>query len=76
LGSERSTDDKDRLVDGTGILHAIWLYRNYPELDTLLEKVKHPTDDNLRAAGLVQTKSVGGSEGEKERLILGSLERI
>ncbi|KAJ7843937.1 hypothetical protein B0H13DRAFT_2364535 [Mycena leptocephala] len=71
---QRSTDDKDRSVDGTGILHAIWLYRYHPELDSLLEKVEHPTDDNLRAAGLVQTKSVGGSEEEEERLILGSLE--
>ncbi|KAJ7912157.1 hypothetical protein B0H13DRAFT_2477681 [Mycena leptocephala] len=54
-----STDDKNLSVNGTGILHAIWLYRNHPELETLLEQVEHPTDDNLRAAGLVQTRLVG-----------------
>ncbi|KAJ7858585.1 hypothetical protein B0H13DRAFT_2571398 [Mycena leptocephala] len=58
LFHEDSTGDKDRSVNGTGILHAIWLYRNHPELETLLEQVEHPTDDNLRAAGLVQTRFV------------------
>ncbi|KAJ7889426.1 hypothetical protein B0H13DRAFT_1888050 [Mycena leptocephala] len=61
-----STDEKDLSVNGTGIFHAIWLYRNHPELDTLLEQVEHPTDDNLRAAGLVQTGLVGGRV-QKER---------
>jgi hypothetical protein len=68
LFHEDSTDDKDRSVNGTGILHAIWLYRNHPELETLLEQVEHPTDDNLRAAGLVQTRLVGvGGRVQKER---------
>ncbi|KAJ7920478.1 hypothetical protein B0H13DRAFT_2422460 [Mycena leptocephala] len=61
-----STDEKDMSVDGTGIIHVIWLYRNHPELDSLLEQVEHPTDDNLRAAGLVQTRLVGGRV-QKER---------
>ncbi|KAJ7873964.1 hypothetical protein B0H13DRAFT_2348828 [Mycena leptocephala] len=59
LFHQGSTDDKNLSVNGTGILHAIWLYRNHPELETLLEQVEHPTDDNLRAAGLVQTRLVG-----------------
>jgi hypothetical protein len=66
LYDQGSTDDKDLSVNGTGILHAIWLYRNHPELDTLLEQVEHPTDDNLRAAGLVQTRLVG-KRVQKER---------
>jgi hypothetical protein len=41
------------------------MYRNHPELDALLEQVEHPTDDNLRAAGLVQTRLVG-ELGQKE----------
>ncbi|KAJ7486754.1 hypothetical protein FB451DRAFT_1553975 [Mycena latifolia] len=50
-------EDSDLPIDGTGILHAIWLYRNHPELGTLLEQVEHPTDDNLREAGrlIIQT---------------------
>jgi hypothetical protein len=43
-----------------------WLYRNHPELETLLEQVEHPTDDNLRAAELVQTRLVSGRV-QKER---------
>ncbi|KAJ7352998.1 hypothetical protein DFH08DRAFT_804582 [Mycena albidolilacea] len=44
--------DEDFPIDGSGILHAIWLYRNHPHLETLLEQVEHPTDLNLRAAGM------------------------
>ncbi|KAJ7883795.1 hypothetical protein B0H13DRAFT_2537894 [Mycena leptocephala] len=66
LYDQGSTDDKDLSVNGTGILHAIWLYRNHPELDTLLEQVEHPTDDNLRAAGMVQTRLVD-ERVQKER---------
>jgi hypothetical protein len=67
LFHQGSTDDKDLPVNGTGILHAIWLYRNHPELDALLEQVDHPTDDNLRAAGLVQTRLVGGRVRKERR---------
>ncbi|KAJ7728182.1 hypothetical protein B0H14DRAFT_3169398 [Mycena olivaceomarginata] len=44
--------DEDFPIDGSSILHAIWLYRNHPHLETLLEQVEHPTDLNLRAAGM------------------------
>ncbi|KAJ7790824.1 hypothetical protein B0H14DRAFT_3568457 [Mycena olivaceomarginata] len=47
-------------IDGVGILQAIWLYRNHPQLETLLEQVDHPTEDNLRAAGMIRTTLVGG----------------
>ncbi|KAJ7825562.1 hypothetical protein B0H14DRAFT_2596512 [Mycena olivaceomarginata] len=47
-------------IDGVGILHAIWLYRNHPQLETLLKQVDHPTDNNLRAAGMIRTTLIGG----------------
>ncbi|KAJ7133326.1 hypothetical protein C8R44DRAFT_849457 [Mycena epipterygia] len=67
-----SEDDNSVSINGTGIFHAIWLYRNHPELETLLEQVEHPTDDNLRAAGMVRTRLVGAqlrkqSSGESFR---------
>jgi len=43
----------DLPIDGTGLLHVIWLYRNHPELEVLLEQVENPTEDNLRHAGMV-----------------------
>ncbi|KAJ7135517.1 hypothetical protein C8R46DRAFT_615794 [Mycena filopes] len=48
----------DLPIDGTGILHTIWLYRNHPELETLLYQVEEPTVDNLRAAGMLRTQLV------------------
>ncbi|KAJ6488808.1 hypothetical protein C8R45DRAFT_1073986 [Mycena sanguinolenta] len=59
--------DEDLPLDGTGILHAIWLFRNHPELQRLLEQVEHPTDENLRAAGMVQTKLVGDGVSNEEK---------
>jgi hypothetical protein len=59
--SHRDTkNDPDISIDGTGILHTIWLYRNHAELETLLEQVEHPTDNNLRKAGMVRTSLGGG----------------
>ncbi|KAJ7454390.1 hypothetical protein FB451DRAFT_1565274 [Mycena latifolia] len=52
-------NDRDLPLNGTGILHAMWLYRNHPELEKLLEQVEHPTSDNLRSAGMVRTRLVG-----------------
>ncbi|KAJ6556350.1 hypothetical protein B0H19DRAFT_1377089 [Mycena capillaripes] len=54
-------------IQGTGLLHAIWLYRNHPELHTLLEQVQEPTNDNLRRAGMVRTRLVGGNMRKRER---------
>ncbi|KAJ7167874.1 hypothetical protein C8R46DRAFT_1350788 [Mycena filopes] len=48
----------DLPIDGTGILHTIWLYRNHPELEMLLDQVEEPTVDNLRAAGMLRTRLV------------------
>ncbi|KAJ6514660.1 hypothetical protein DFH09DRAFT_1431637 [Mycena vulgaris] len=55
-----STNDDNLTIDGTGILHTIWLYRNHPQLNRVLEQVHHPSDENLRKAGMVKT-SFGGS---------------
>ncbi|KAF7375774.1 hypothetical protein MSAN_00467100 [Mycena sanguinolenta] len=46
-------------IDSTGMLHAIWLYRNHPDLQQMMEQVEHPTDENLRAAGMISTRLVG-----------------
>jgi hypothetical protein len=48
--SQWANSERDAPVGGTGILHAIWLYRNHPELEELLEQVEHPIDDDLREA--------------------------
>ncbi|KAJ7822097.1 hypothetical protein B0H14DRAFT_3732658, partial [Mycena olivaceomarginata] len=40
-------------IRGTGILQAIWLYRNDAELERLLPQVENPTERNLRQAGMV-----------------------
>ncbi|KAJ7697718.1 hypothetical protein B0H17DRAFT_1130312 [Mycena rosella] len=45
-------------IDGTGLLHAIWLYRNHPELETHLSQVDYPTEENLRKAGMLRWKEL------------------
>ncbi|KAJ7230923.1 hypothetical protein B0H12DRAFT_1240129 [Mycena haematopus] len=59
----QSKSDEDLPIDGIGILHTIWLYRNHPGLEKMLEQVEYPTDENLRAAGMVRTRLVGGGHG-------------
>ncbi|KAJ6606125.1 hypothetical protein DFH09DRAFT_1353339 [Mycena vulgaris] len=58
------TGEEDIPVHGTGLLHAIWLYRNHPELDAALKQVQHPTDKSLRSAGMVPTTLVCISQKE------------
>ncbi|KAJ6481908.1 hypothetical protein C8R45DRAFT_1076052 [Mycena sanguinolenta] len=36
-----------------GFLQIIWVFEHHPEIPDILEQVEDPTDDNLRAAGLV-----------------------
>ncbi|KAJ7763030.1 hypothetical protein B0H16DRAFT_505164 [Mycena metata] len=60
------TPQKESPLDGTGMLHAIWLYRNSSELETELEQVEHPTEENLRQAGMVKVKwAEGGLRRQK-----------
>ncbi|KAJ7312466.1 hypothetical protein DFH08DRAFT_897062 [Mycena albidolilacea] len=61
-------NEQDLPIDGTGLLHAIWMYRNHPELELFLEQVDHPTDDNLRHAGMVRTRLVGRRSRETESM--------
>ncbi|KAF8212755.1 hypothetical protein K438DRAFT_1805044 [Mycena galopus ATCC 62051] len=55
----RGRKSADLPIDGTGLLHAIWMFRNHHELETLLTQVAHPTHENLRSAGMVRTTLVG-----------------
>ncbi|KAJ7164138.1 hypothetical protein C8R46DRAFT_1192909 [Mycena filopes] len=64
IPSMPSRRDADTLIDGTGVLHTIWMYRNHPELDVLLPQVEYPTNENLRRAGTVRTRLVGGRARE------------
>ncbi|KAJ6577670.1 hypothetical protein B0H19DRAFT_1370797 [Mycena capillaripes] len=57
-------------VGGTGLLHSIWLYRNHPELETLLEQVAHPTHNNLCAAGMVRTTLLGTARRSRESFLM------
>ncbi|KAJ7733529.1 hypothetical protein B0H16DRAFT_1468119 [Mycena metata] len=56
----KRVDQREIPIDGTGMLHAIWLYRNSPELETELEQVENPTDANLREAGMVRVNWADG----------------
>ncbi|KAJ7674473.1 hypothetical protein B0H14DRAFT_3178118 [Mycena olivaceomarginata] len=56
----------DNPIDGTGVLQAIWLYRNHPELETQLDQVDNPTETNLRKAGMVRTRLVGAGQRSQE----------
>ncbi|KAF7358089.1 hypothetical protein MVEN_00856900 [Mycena venus] len=66
LPRTRHEVEQDLPIDGTGLLHAIWLYRNHPELELLLEQVEDPTDYNLRQAGMVRTRLVGNRLSKTE----------
>ncbi|KAJ7443702.1 hypothetical protein FB451DRAFT_1413538 [Mycena latifolia] len=50
-------------IDGTGILQAIWLYRNHADLDARLPQIGHPTTRNLRKAGNVRVRLLGPRAG-------------
>ncbi|KAJ7911718.1 hypothetical protein B0H13DRAFT_2328098 [Mycena leptocephala] len=45
-------------IDGTSLLHAIWLYRHHPEIKTLLDQVDTPTSINLRRAGMARVRLI------------------
>ncbi|KAJ7192930.1 hypothetical protein GGX14DRAFT_479502 [Mycena pura] len=49
-------------IDGTELLHGIWLYRHHPELATLMEHVENPTNENLRRAGMVSVRLADRNE--------------
>ncbi|KAJ7325388.1 hypothetical protein DFH08DRAFT_1028130 [Mycena albidolilacea] len=66
LFSKSHKPETDNPIDGTGVLQAIWLYRNHPELETQLNQVDSPTETNLRKAGMVRTRLVGAGRRRRE----------
>ncbi|KAJ7436173.1 hypothetical protein B0H11DRAFT_2207296 [Mycena galericulata] len=60
-------NDTELPITELGVLHTIWLYRNHPELESLLLQVEHPTTQNLREAGLVPTR-LAESNSEQRRI--------
>ncbi|KAJ7916393.1 hypothetical protein B0H13DRAFT_1871282 [Mycena leptocephala] len=46
-------------LNGTGLLHMMWLFKDHPDLAEQLEKVDNPTDANLRAAGMIRVQLLG-----------------
>ncbi|KAJ6491172.1 hypothetical protein C8R45DRAFT_1073728 [Mycena sanguinolenta] len=70
LPGGQTSDDDDIQIDGIGLLHAIWLYRNHPELEMLLEQVEQPTTDNLRRAGEVRTRLVATRKNLKSSSVV------
>ncbi|KAJ7824119.1 hypothetical protein B0H13DRAFT_1919319 [Mycena leptocephala] len=48
--------DAQGTVDGTGFLHAIWLFRDNLRLQQQLEQVDEPSDQNLRKAGMIRSR--------------------
>ncbi|KAF8142807.1 hypothetical protein K438DRAFT_1946148 [Mycena galopus ATCC 62051] len=62
----KTTAPENDVVSGMGMLHIMWLYRNHPELETQLEQVVHPTDANLRQAGMVRTRLAGSTSGRRK----------
>ncbi|KAJ6589716.1 hypothetical protein B0H19DRAFT_1227082 [Mycena capillaripes] len=55
-------------IDGTNLLHAIWLYRDHPALETLLEQVDNPTSINLRRAGMAQVRLIDRGARARESM--------
>ncbi|KAJ7436170.1 hypothetical protein B0H11DRAFT_1936991 [Mycena galericulata] len=60
-------NDTELPITELGVLHTIWLYRNHPELESLLLQVEHPTTQKLREAGLVPTR-LAESNSEQRRI--------
>ncbi|KAJ6529300.1 hypothetical protein B0H19DRAFT_1193621 [Mycena capillaripes] len=48
-------------VEGVDMLQTIWLYRDQSELAACLKQVEHPTDLNLRQAGMVRIKLIAAT---------------
>ncbi|KAJ7123454.1 hypothetical protein C8R44DRAFT_704083 [Mycena epipterygia] len=72
----KDSDAEDIPIDGMGLLHAMWLFRNHPELESLLRQVEYPTNDNLRDAGMVRTRLVGGQVRKRRSLESFDAERL
>jgi hypothetical protein len=58
--------NEDVSIGEIGLLHAIWLYRSHPELEARLDQVIHPTNMNLRKAGMIRTRLAGSLLGRQK----------
>ncbi|KAJ6467345.1 hypothetical protein C8R45DRAFT_938692 [Mycena sanguinolenta] len=75
----RDSAEGEAQIGGTGILHSIWLYRNHPTLPELLKQVEHPSDENLRKAGMRNIFALPdptSCEGLKSDSVVGPAEVI
>ncbi|KAJ7818543.1 hypothetical protein B0H14DRAFT_3473778 [Mycena olivaceomarginata] len=65
-GRNNSAGGTGRQVRYFGLLQTIWLFRNHPELDRIMEHVDTPDATRLRQAGLVYARlgEGGGGGGE------------
>jgi hypothetical protein len=64
--SKSHKHETGNIIDGTGVLQAMWLYRNHPELEIQLNQVYNPTETNLREAGMVRTRLVGAERHRRK----------
>ncbi|KAJ7204828.1 hypothetical protein GGX14DRAFT_569409 [Mycena pura] len=62
LFSLYSLNDKPASLGGTGLLHAIWLYRRHPQLHDVIFQVETPAEPALRPMGMGVRATLGSSE--------------
>ncbi|KAJ6589714.1 hypothetical protein B0H19DRAFT_1304122 [Mycena capillaripes] len=55
-------------IDGISLLHAIWLYRHHPALETQLKQVDNPTSINLRRAGMERVRLIDRGARARESI--------
>ncbi|KAF7358781.1 hypothetical protein MSAN_01217300 [Mycena sanguinolenta] len=70
------TEPEDDILSGMGMLHTMWLYRNHPQLETQLEQVIHPTDANLRQAGMVRTRLAGDASRQNAGIEVAGIDTV
>ncbi|KAJ6533520.1 hypothetical protein B0H19DRAFT_1080932 [Mycena capillaripes] len=61
-------------LNGTGLLHMMWLFKDHPDLAEQLENMDNPTDANLRAAGMIQVQLLDTRRNVAATSDLGRLE--
>lgn len=60
------------VIEASGILHNIWLWRSHPRLRSLLSDIKQPTEVNLRTAGLIPVQLSAKDMGSEDMQQLGN----
>ncbi|KAG1733541.1 hypothetical protein EDB19DRAFT_2041213 [Suillus lakei] len=60
-----ASQDSQTVILNTGVLQLLWLGHHSASINEVLEDVKHPTEDNLRRAGMIDiclTKTISDEE--------------